>query len=105
MSFRARVSIYGVLMLLARPLAAQDFSTPAGTGQGPAFPPVTVCGQQTAPLAQPPQDSGPVVLYIAPCFEAQGNASVIESQTYLYYIHLRASQPSQGLWVPWDDTS
>src|SRR5262249_45360893 len=49
--------------------------------------------------------SGPVVLFIAPCFEAQGNASVIEPQTYLYYIQLKASRPSEGVWVPWDGNS
>jgi outer membrane protein insertion porin family len=71
----------------------------------PTFPPVTVCGQQAQPRAQPPAGSGPVVLFIAPCFEAQGNQSVIEPQTYVYYIQLKASRPSEGVWVPWDDTS
>ena len=88
----------GALMLAATPLAAQ---TPA-----PAeLPPLTVCGQQTRPAAQPPTGSGPAVLIIAPCFEAQGNASVIEPQTYLYYIQLKASAPSRGTWVPYDDAS
>src|SRR5262249_62243646 len=65
----------------------------------------TVCGPHAQPAAQPPAGSGPVVLYIAPCFEAQGNASVIEAQTYVYYIQLKASVPSRGVWVPYDDTS
>ena len=73
--------------------------------QAPAFPPVTVCGQQAQPRSQPPAGSGPVVLFIAPCFEAQGNQSVIEAQTYVYYIQLKASRPSEGVWVPWDDKS
>jgi outer membrane protein insertion porin family len=91
------------LWLVAAPLAAQD---PASQASGPAtLPTVTVCGTETAPRAQPPAGSGPVVLFIAPCFEAQGNASVIEPQTYLYYIQLKQSQPSQGLWIPYDDTS
>src|SRR5580704_6249381 len=72
----------------------------------PALPSVTVCGQQAAgPRAQPPDGSGPVVLFIAPCFEAQGNQSVIEYQTYLYYIQLKASVPSQAAWEPYDETS
>jgi outer membrane protein insertion porin family len=92
------------LSLVAAPLAAQDPS--AGSGQAAAsLPTVTVCGTPTAPRAQPPAGSGPVVLFIAPCFEAQGNASVIEPQTYLYYIQLKQSQPSQGLWIPYDETS
>src|SRR5262245_25200089 len=61
-----------------------------------------VCGQQPTPAAQPRAGSEPVVLYIAPCFEAQGNASVIEAQTYAYYIQLKPSVPSRGVWVPFD---
>ena len=62
---------------------------------------MTVCGQQTAPRAQPPAGSGPVVLFIAPCFEAQGNASVIEAQTYLYYIQLKPEPAvAEHVWVP-----
>ena len=69
------------------------------------MPQATVCGQETAPLAQPPAGTAPVVLFIAPCFEAQGNASVIEPQTYVYYIQLKASVPSRGQWVPYDDAT
>src|SRR4051812_18028601 len=71
---------------------------------GPPLPPVTVCGQEARPAAQPPAGSGPVVLYIAPCFEAQGGTSVIDVQTYLYYIQLKTSRPSEGVWVPYDDS-
>jgi outer membrane protein insertion porin family len=85
------------------PPAVQGSPAPA---QAPAqLPFATVCGQQVRPAAQPPDASGPVILYIAPCFEAQGGTSVIEPQTYLYYIQLKASAPSQGKWVPYDDTS
>src|SRR5690242_11556781 len=70
-----------------------------------ALPPANVCGQQATVRAQPPAGSGPVVLFIAPCFEAQGNASIIEAQTYVYYIQLKASRPSEGVWVPYDAAS
>ncbi len=74
--------------------------------QAETMPTVTVCGQTQAPRAQPPANSGPVILYIAPCFEAQGNQPVIEPQTYLYYIQLKASLPSQGnQWVTYDEAS
>src|SRR5438876_2196280 len=74
--------------------------------QAPAQLPIaTVCGQQTRPAAEPPVGSGPVVLYVAPCFEAQGNQSVVESQTYLFYIQLKPSAPSQGNWVPYDEST
>ncbi len=28
---------------------------------------------------------------------------MIEPQTYVYYIQLKTSQPSQGIWIPYDD--
>ena len=69
----------------------------------PAAQTITVCGQQAgAPRAEPPAGSGPVVLFIAPCFEAQGGTSVIEPQTYLYYMQLKPSRPSENFWVPYD---
>src|SRR5689334_8499306 len=89
----------------AAALAGVLAAVPAAAQPQAAGPPVTVCGQQTQPRAMPPAGSGPVVLFIAPCFEAQGNASVIEPQTYLYYIQLKASRPSEGVWVPWDDAA
>ena len=107
---RTRLSLVALwLAMIVAPVAAaaqQPGTAPPGSGQdGPAMPPVTVCGQQRAPLAQPPAGSPPVVLFIAPCFAAQGGTSVIEPQTYVYYIQLKTSQPSQGIWIPYDDGS
>jgi outer membrane protein insertion porin family len=74
---------------------------PAATAIGEA---ATICGQPVpSPRALPPANSGPVVYLIAPCFEAQGNTYMVEPQTYLYYIQLKSSQPSQGIWVPYDE--
>jgi outer membrane protein insertion porin family len=111
---RAAVAALAALAWLAsnRPAVAQPSSAAQAPATAPAasqaaeqLPSATVCGQQPRPAAQPPAGSGPVVLFIAPCFEAQGNASVIEPQTYLYYIQLKSSVPSRGDWVPYDDTS
>src|SRR4051812_11363457 len=88
------------LALIAVPAAAQE--QPAAPA---ALPPANVCGQQIAPRAEPPAGSAPVVLFIAPCFEAQGNQSVIEPQTYLYYIQQKFSAPSRNQWVFYDDSS
>ena len=96
MSIWLRPLAVAALALVAASLAAQE---------PPALPLASVCGQQIAPRAQPAAGSAPVVLFIAPCFEAQGNQSVIEPQTYLYYIQQKASVPSQGQWVPYDDSS
>jgi outer membrane protein insertion porin family len=100
-----RVAAAAGLLSIAAPLGAQP-PTPA-QGQAPdALPPITFCGQQAAaPRAQPPAGSPPVVLAFGPCFEGQGGASVIEPQTYLYYIQLKQSRPSEGVWVPYDDAS
>src|SRR5713226_9203358 len=98
MWFRRPLAVAALsLLAVPPPVRAQPAAQP--------LPPLTVCGQQTRPLAQPAAGSAPVVLIIAPCFEAQGNASVIEPQTYVYYIQLKASRPSEGVWVAYDATS
>ncbi|HUR34206.1 MAG TPA: outer membrane protein assembly factor BamA [Vicinamibacterales bacterium] len=87
-------------------------STATARAQQPAAAPpaqvepggATICGQQVPPpRALPPAGSGPVVYLIAPCFEAQGNVSLVDYSTYLYYIQTKASQPSQNIWVPYND--
>ena len=66
--------------------------------------PSTVCGAPIPPPAMlPPANSGPVVYLIVPCFAKQGGSPVVEAETYLYYIQLRPSLPSQNMWVPWDE--
>src|SRR5690242_18254266 len=104
-----RLLVLFAFALVAAPVMAQQAAAPHNLQQ-PAAPAqaqtpatITVCGQQvSAPRIAPPANSGPVVLFIAPCFEAQGNTSLIDVQTYLYYIQQKASQPSQGIWVPYD---
>ena len=61
-----------------------------GHSRAAAVSPPTICGQQPAPLAQPPAGSAPVVYLIAPCFEAQGGTSLVDSQTYVYYMQLKS---------------
>ena len=82
--------------------AATGQTSPTQANPNPVLPAVTVCGVQARPAAEPPAGSPPVVLFIAPCFEAQGNQSVIEPQTYLFYIQLKQSRPSEGVWQPYD---
>jgi outer membrane protein insertion porin family len=78
---------------------AQQPAAPAAAATGQ-----TICGQEVpAPRALPPESSGPVVFLIAPCFLAQGNVSLVDYQTYLYYIQTKASQPSQNIWVPYSE--
>jgi outer membrane protein insertion porin family len=88
----------------ARPQDAPAGAPPSPAGQG-SLPPYTACGNSVVPAKQPLSSSGPILLAIAPCFEKQGGASVIEAQTYLYYIQTRASRPSQDVWVPYNETT
>jgi outer membrane protein insertion porin family len=83
-----------------RPAFAQA-GNPAAANSNPS----TVCGSPIPqPAALPPANSGPVVYLIVPCFAKQGGSPVVEPETYLYYIQLRPSLPSQNMWVPWDET-
>ena len=90
--------------------AAQPPSPEASASQAAPAPQaaggVTICGNPVGPPVNlPAADSGPVVYLLAPCFPAQGNVSTIEPQTYLYYMQLRPSQPSQNIWVPYNETT
>jgi len=105
--FTRVITLLGPVVLWAAPVLAQQAAAPA-----PVIPPAPVststriCGQDVpAPPSLPPAGSGPVVYFIAPCFEEQGGASVIDPETYLYYIQLKPSLPSQGTWMPWDEAA
>jgi outer membrane protein insertion porin family len=98
------------LAAIAITLSAPAVSAQETGGVQPSSPgatnPTTVCGLPIpAPKALPPANSGPVVFQIVPCFEAQGNETLVEPATYLYYIHLQSSRPSEEIWVPWTDAS
>ena len=58
-----------------------------------------------APAVLPPAGSGPLVYVLGLCFATQGNVSAVEPETYLYYLRLRPSRPSQREWVPYDETA
>src|SRR5437868_988292 len=88
-----------VVTAAAAPARAQTAQESGAFG-----PSVTVCGSPAAPpLAQPPANSGPVVYLLVPCFEVQGNKTLVDPETYLYYIQLKTSEPSKGIWVPWNE--
>ena len=87
--FTRVVILAALAVLAAAPLRAQRRLRPsrrAGIRQ--------ICGEDVPPPASlPPADSGPVVYQIAPCFDAQGGTSVIEPETYLYYMQLKPQPP------------
>lgn len=91
------LTLFGLLALAdpAGQAAAQESA--AGSPENPTM----VCGTPIGPPANLPQaDSGPVLWQIALCFEAQGNVTLVDPQTYLYYMQLKVSTPeTTGEWV------
>jgi outer membrane protein insertion porin family len=83
------------------PPAQNPTGQPSPAPQAPATAtpaPPAATGQ---PARLPPPGSPPLVRYIQLQFPTQGDVSVIDPQTYLYYIQTQASRPSEGLWVPY----
>jgi len=71
------------------------FARAGEAGQAPA-------PAQAAPVRTPPDGSAPVVRSLELRFHPV-NESLIEPQTYLYYIQTQASRPTDGVWVPYGD--
>jgi outer membrane protein insertion porin family len=64
----------------------------------------TACGSPVAaPAALPPAGSPPFIWQLELCFDRQGNTSNVENETYLYWIKLPVSAPSQGRFVWYDE--
>ena len=59
--------------------------------------------QAAAAPPQPPADSPALIRTIELTFPTQGNVSLVDPATYLYYIQTRPSRPSEGVWVPYDE--
>ena len=100
-----RVSVLSAFVLLAAAgsVPAQDRAGSSAPAAAAAS--VQPAGGQEAARRLPPADSPPLVRVIELAFPTQGSASVIEPQTYLYYIHTRPSRPSEGVWVPYDEAT
>ena len=97
--------LFFVLALLLAPVSAAAAAsaadqTPVTAGAEPAAPAV----QPAAPRRMPPAGSGPVVWPTEIRFHPV-NESIIEPQTYLYYIQTPLSRPSEGAWVPFNDAT
>jgi outer membrane protein insertion porin family len=56
-----------------------------------------------AASALPPANSPPLIRSIQLTFPTQGDQSVIDPQTYVYYIQTQVSRPSAGVWVPYTE--
>src|SRR5215208_207371 len=85
-------------------------ATPAVQLPAPSGPvqdlPATICNQTVpAPSQSPPAGSPTLVTAVMLCFEKQGGNSVIEAQTYVYYIQLHGSRPSMNEWIRYDESA
>ena len=58
-----------------------------------------------APAALPPAGRRRSSGFSQPCFNSQGGVLDVENETYLYYIQLRPSQPSQKTFVWYDEAT
>lgn len=77
--------------------------TPAPTTQAPAGQVPAVPAAQV-PAILPPAGSETMVRSIELRFHPV-NESLVEPQTYLYYIQTQASRPRDGVWVPYTEAS
>src|SRR3954462_3854201 len=94
--------------LLVPGAAARAQQAPAAAAAPPRPNPTTICGSPfpTPPsIPEPPANSGPIVFQVAPCFESQGNTSLVDIQTYLFYMQIKdhISRPTPGVWVPYNE--
>ncbi|MBP1634418.1 MAG: bamA 2 [Acidobacteria bacterium] len=98
------ISLAAALLALAARLGAAAPASVPDAQQAPLSGTITWCGAQVgAPSVLPPAGSGPVLYLLGVCFPEQGGVSVIEPETYQYYIQTKRSLPSQNAWVAWDD--
>src|SRR5215203_3342788 len=98
--------VFFAAMLAAAGARAQ--TPPAGSQvtNEPLALPATICGLPVgAPAKLPPDGSAPLIYNILVCFPKQGNVSVVEAPTYLYYIEManRISRPSENRWVAYSE--
>ncbi|MGH9373658.1 MAG: outer membrane protein assembly factor BamA [Vicinamibacterales bacterium] len=101
--------LVAVLAALLAATEARAQTAPAQDSPQPSAPvslPATICGLPVpAPANLPPAGTGPYAYASLLCFEKQGGGSVIDAQTYLYYMEMvnRVSRPSENRWVPYNE--
>jgi outer membrane protein insertion porin family len=116
MKMHTLLSSSALLMTLAAPALAQAPVAPLAPAQSPVeqatvaqgTAQVSVCAGLVPippPANLPPAGSGPVLYYVIPCFPKQGNAPLVDAETYLYYMKSQdlVSLPSRQDWKPYND--
>jgi outer membrane protein insertion porin family len=102
------VLIAAGLLVPAYAAAQQPAPVPALPAPAPSAPvaqapPAPV--QQPATEVTPPAGSPTLLRAIEVRFSSQGNVSVIDPQTYVYYIQTQTSRPSAGVWIPFTEAT
>jgi outer membrane protein insertion porin family len=92
---------FAILSLLTAALAATP-QTPTPQTAAPQTPAAPVAPQAQAPGRMPPAGSAPVIRSTELRFHPV-NESLIEPQTYLYYIQTPFTRPADGVFVPYTD--
>ena len=82
-------------------LSALMWSGPAEARQAAPATPAPPAAVQPA-VRMPPVGTGPVIRFIQLRFHPV-DESLIDPQTYLYYIQTQPSRSSDGVWVPYDE--
>ena len=91
----------GPLLMSVLAITLLGFAAAAAQAQTP---PQTVCGLPVpAPATAPTPGGSPAIVALLLCFDKQGGSSSIDPATYLYYVHLRPSEASLGVWRTFDD--
>ncbi|MGE0041561.1 MAG: outer membrane protein assembly factor BamA [Vicinamibacterales bacterium] len=92
-------------VLAVAALVALPALTAAQTGAAPGAPAAAPAAPQAAqPTRLPPPGSPPLVRFIELRFQPV-NESLIEPQTYLYYIQTQPSRSLDGVWVPYNEAT
>lgn len=84
--------------MLASLGTAEARQTPGAPAAAPAAP------QAAAAVRMPPAGSGPVIRFLELRFHPV-NESIIDPQTYLYYIQTPPPRSSDGYWPPYDEAA
>ncbi len=94
--------VFSTALLVAAPARAQAQATPQRPPATSRPDPQAPAPAAQQPVRLPPAGSGPLVRFIELRFEPV-NESIIEPQTYLYYIQTQPSRSLDGVWVPYNE--
>ena len=93
------LALFAVIALPAY-AAAQTPAAPAGPAPAAAQAPAV---NQCPPASRPPAPGSGTVICTTELRFHPINESIIEAQTYLYYIQTPLSRPADGTWIPYNE--